>query len=432
MIDLHIIGQTIRHSSPNIAADSYRYLEVQCWFAGADWDGYDKWLHVKRGDTEYTLELDSNGRITAEAGLNLSAGEWEIFLTGNTDTSRITTTPIIINVYQSGLINAPLGEMPMTVAEQLDAKASAALKLAREVSDKAEAGEFDGKSFEIIDYYDSLKELEAAVTDPKPGMLYGVGTTTPPHIYGWSEEKQAWVNNGELQGAQGERGEDGPYFTPSVDGSGNLSWSNNGGLENPATTNIRGPQGIQGETGKDGIGPYEFAQDGGYTGTKETLMAALAMMPEHHKRHEDGGLDPITVTGKMIEDKTITRAKLAADALGGGTRTLTTAENSITEADIGTMLVTNGNTSDFTFTLTQEVSSKLPAGAEITVLWLYAKSVTIKGEGVRFAVAGDTAVRTSATVNMTEKFGVVGLKRLFGSSGSGDCWMVQGMVEVAT
>ena len=317
MIDLHIIGQTIRHSSPNIAADSYRYLEVQCWFAGTDWDGYDKWLHFKRGDTEYTLELDSNGRITAEAGLNLSAGEWEIFLTGNTDTSRITTTPIIINVYQSGLINAPLGEMPMTVAEQLDAKASAALAFAREVSSKAEAGEFDGKSFEIGDYYDSLEELQTAVTDPKPGMLYGVGTTPPLDIYGWSEDRQAWINNGKLQGAQGERGKDGPYFKPSVDDSGNLSWSNNGGLENPPGVNIRGPQGPVGAAGKDGPSPYEYAHEYGYQGTEDLFGTVLATIVEHHTRHEETGLDPITVTGKMIIDKTITPDKLSPETLWG-------------------------------------------------------------------------------------------------------------------
>lgn len=37
--------------------------------------------------------------------------------------------------------------------------------------------------------------------------------------------------------------ERGPYFTPSVDSEGNISWTNNGGLDNPPTTNIRGPKG---------------------------------------------------------------------------------------------------------------------------------------------------------------------------------------------
>lgn len=315
MIDLHIIGQTIRHSSPNIAADSYNYIEVQCWFAGTEWNNLSKWLHIKQGDTEYTLELDENNRVTAEAGVNLSTGEWEIFLTGSTEISRITTIPIIINVYQSGLINAPLGELPMTVAEQLARKADAALTFALEVSDKAAAGEFDGKSFEIVDYYESLEALKAAVPEPPTGALYGVGTTPPLDIYGWSPARQEWVNNGKFQGAQGEQGKAGPYYSPSVDSSGNLSWSNNGGLENPSPVNIRGPQGAQGEQGEDGKGPYEFAREGGYTGTEKTLMEALVMVPEHHARHEAGGADPISVSTGMIAAKAVTRAKLADNAV---------------------------------------------------------------------------------------------------------------------
>lgn len=50
--------------------------------------------------------------------------------------------------------------------------------------------------------------------------------------------------SGEFDGApggQGEQGERGVTFTPSVDAEGNLSWSNDGGLPNPETVNIRGP-----------------------------------------------------------------------------------------------------------------------------------------------------------------------------------------------
>lgn len=43
------------------------------------------------------------------------------------------------------------------------------------------------------------------------------------------------------------KGETGPYFTPAVDADGNLSWTNNGGLSNPNTVNIKGPQGPAGE-----------------------------------------------------------------------------------------------------------------------------------------------------------------------------------------
>ena len=44
----------------------------------------------------------------------------------------------------------------------------------------------------------------------------------------------------------------GPHFTPAVDGEGNLSWTNNGGLPNPETVNIKGPKGDTGDTGPQG------------------------------------------------------------------------------------------------------------------------------------------------------------------------------------
>lgn len=57
------------------------------------------------------------------------------------------------------------------------------------------------------------------------------------------------------QGQQGERGAQGVTFTPSVDASGVISWTNDGGLPNPTARNIKGAQGergIQGETGATG------------------------------------------------------------------------------------------------------------------------------------------------------------------------------------
>lgn len=55
-----------------------------------------------------------------------------------------------------------------------------------------------------------------------------------------------------VQGEPGNDGADGATFTPSVDAAGNLSWTNNGNLENPATVNIKGPKGDKGDTGDTG------------------------------------------------------------------------------------------------------------------------------------------------------------------------------------
>ena len=53
-------------------------------------------------------------------------------------------------------------------------------------------------------------------------------------------------------GETGAQGATGPYYTPSVNAEGVISWSNNGGLPNPASISIRGPQGETGPTGAQG------------------------------------------------------------------------------------------------------------------------------------------------------------------------------------
>lgn len=54
------------------------------------------------------------------------------------------------------------------------------------------------------------------------------------------------------KGEQGDTGARGITFTPVVDSKGNMSWSNDGGLENPQTVNITGPQGDTGAKGDTG------------------------------------------------------------------------------------------------------------------------------------------------------------------------------------
>lgn len=64
------------------------------------------------------------------------------------------------------------------------------------------------------------------------------------------------------KGADGPKGDIGPYFTPAVSAEGILSWTNNGGLDNPANVDIKGPQGAKGDTGEQGpAGPNEITAD---------------------------------------------------------------------------------------------------------------------------------------------------------------------------
>lgn len=129
---------------------------------------------------------------------------------------------------------------------------------------RGEKGE-TGSDFKVIDYYETVEALYAAVTSPNVGDAYGVGTGEPYDIYIYGKTS-GWVNNGSIQGAKGETGANGTTFIPNVDSNGNLSWSNNGGLDNPESVNIKGPQGEKGETGAQG--PQGPQGEKGETGTQ--------------------------------------------------------------------------------------------------------------------------------------------------------------------
>ena len=89
------------------------------------------------------------------------------------------------------------------------------------------------------------------------------GTTSTFNVKNGSKGSSG--TNG-TNGKDGADGEDGVTFTPSVDSAGNLSWTNNGGLTNPPTVNIKGPKGDKGDAGEGG---------GGSGGGKEVVVTPL-------------------------------------------------------------------------------------------------------------------------------------------------------------
>ena len=88
----------------------------------------------------------------------------------------------------------------------------------------------------------------------------------------------SWTNNGGLDnpqsvtikgadgvpgenGAKGTDGKNGVTFTPSVDKKGLLSWKNDGDLPNPPSVNIKGDKGDKGDKGEDGGLPSEYFKE---------------------------------------------------------------------------------------------------------------------------------------------------------------------------
>lgn len=128
------------------------------------------------------------------------------------------------------------------------------------------------KGVTILGYYASLPALQSAVTNPKPGMCYGIGTTEPYDIYVYDGVNSAWVNNGALQGPPGEtpqlKIENGKWY---VSNNGGNSWlgplGDATGAQGPQGE--QGPKGDKGDTGATGAtGPQGEKGDTGATGPK--------------------------------------------------------------------------------------------------------------------------------------------------------------------
>ena len=68
----------------------------------------------------------------------------------------------------------------------------------------------------------------------------------------------ATVDLGLVVGPAGANGSDGTTFTPSVSAGGVLSWTNDGGKNNPAPVNIKGADGAAGAKGDKGD-PFTYA-----------------------------------------------------------------------------------------------------------------------------------------------------------------------------
>lgn len=150
-----------------------------------------------------------------------------------------------------------------------------------------------GSGFKVLGYYGTKAALDAAQkATAAAGDAYGVGTAEPYDIYIFDGITGEFINNGPLQGAKGDTGPTGPQgpkgdpgetgpqgpagadgapgtdgaagkdgtngrdgvtFTPAMSAAGDLSWSNDGGLANPASVNLKGPKGDTGARGPAGV-----------------------------------------------------------------------------------------------------------------------------------------------------------------------------------
>ena len=115
-----IRGQRLMLRTPIVVADSINYLTAKFAF-DADWKGRVITAYFVCGDKTITAELTS-GEITAAQGINLTAGRWELKLSGIKGDSRVTAGPVQFDVLPFGATEGELPDISLTQYEQLLAK----------------------------------------------------------------------------------------------------------------------------------------------------------------------------------------------------------------------------------------------------------------------------------------------------------------------
>ncbi len=130
MIKGFVQGQTLKLSQTKVVAGSIDYLIAKFTFNDAEWASLDKWMHLQKGESVYAVRLQ-NDRTRKEDHLNLDAGEWSVWLHGNSQedgvvTERITTNVCTFTVEDSGVLSGDaLPELPAGIGEQVMARMEA-------------------------------------------------------------------------------------------------------------------------------------------------------------------------------------------------------------------------------------------------------------------------------------------------------------------
>ena len=73
----------------------------------------------------------------------------------------------------------------------------------------------------------------------------------------------------------------------------------------------------------------------------------------------------------------------------------------------------------------------MPVNAEIALVWMYGKSFALQSDGVRLAMVGESGFFKTG-VKITERFGMISLKKMAPDGTNGDLWLVQGLAEVVS
>ena len=216
--------QYIRRNDTNkVVSDSKNYLEAYFMFS-PDWDYVNKTAVFSDGENCYeVLIINNECKVPHEV---IKSPEFTVSVFGG---NLITTNKATVNVIESGLGPNPpepptedIYSQILDLTHEANNTSKEAKQIAQSIEERANSGEFNGKN--------------------------------------------------------------GTNFIPFVSESGTISWTNEDGLPNPQSVNIRGPQGVQ---GKPGLTPYIGSNHNWWIGNEDTGYQAVIDDSQIDKLTED-------------------------------------------------------------------------------------------------------------------------------------------------
>ena len=283
------------------------------------------------------------------------------------------------------------------------------------------------------------------------GDAYGVGVSEPYDIYIFDGVTESWINNGPLQGARGEKGDkgdpgadgapgpagadgtpgqDGTTFTPSVSAAGVLSWTNDGGKQNPASVSIRGPAGTPGQDGAAGPAGADGApgQDGTTFTPHVSTAGVLSWTNDGGKQNPASvsikgpagaaGKDPepfyvtCTLSGQDVYDENATHDKsfaeiLAAHQAGRPCRAILKLDGGTGDDTVLLPLAElNADASDgyAKFALTEMTQGDTPEELRVCYAWIHSTDAAEGFWGSRYTLSGDEKFLPEVAASDNGKF----------------------------
>lgn len=246
-----------------------------------------------------------------------------------------------------------------------------------------------GKGFTILGYYETLDDLEAAVTDPEAGDAYAVGTESPYEIYIYDGNSETWIDSGQLQGPQGVGISSLVQTTSSTESGGENVWTAT--LDDGTTASFSVYNGAQGEQGATGKGFVIL----GYYETLDALEAAVSA-PEAGDVYAIGTAAPYEIYIYSDTEGWVDNGQLQGpEGVGVESVEQTTESTEDGGENVWTLTLSDGTTA----ALTVRNGSKGSTGISISSLVQTTSSTASGGENIWTATLEDGTTASFSVYN---------------------------------